>query len=31
LAAICGGYGQGGATIVERESYWDGRYAFCGE
>lgn len=31
LAAICGGYGQGGATILERESYWGGRHAFSGE
>jgi len=31
LAAICGGYGQGGATILQRESYWDGKYTFSGE
>jgi len=31
LAAICGGYGQGGATILEREDYWEGRYAFSGQ
>jgi acetyl-CoA acetyltransferase family protein len=24
-AAICGGYGQGTAMVLEREEYWDGR------
>jgi len=27
-AAICGGYGQGTAMVVERETYWDGRRAW---
>jgi acetyl-CoA acetyltransferase len=27
-AAICGGYGQGTATLVEREEYWDGHRAW---
>jgi acetyl-CoA acetyltransferase len=26
LATICGGYGQGGATILEREDYDWGEY-----
>lgn len=28
LASICGGFGQGTATVVEREEYWDGRRAW---
>ncbi|UCC59850.1 MAG: thiolase family protein [Dehalococcoidia bacterium] len=27
-AAICGGFGQGTAMVVEREDYWDGRRAW---
>jgi acetyl-CoA acetyltransferase family protein len=27
-AAICGGFGQGTAMVVEREEYWDGRRAW---
>jgi acetyl-CoA acetyltransferase family protein len=27
-AAICGGYGQGTATLVEREEYWEGHRAW---
>jgi acetyl-CoA acetyltransferase family protein len=27
-AAICGGYGQGTAMVIEREEYWDGRRAW---
>ena len=27
-AAICGGYGQGTAMVVEREEYWDGHRAW---
>lgn len=30
LAAICGGWGAGAATVVEREEYWQGRRAFLG-
>jgi len=28
LAAICGAWGAGAATVVEREEYWEGRRAF---
>jgi len=28
LAAICGAWGVGAATVVEREDYWEGRRAF---
>ena len=28
LAAICGGWGAGTATVVEREQYWEGRRSF---
>ena len=28
LAAICGAWGAGAATILEREAYWDGRRPF---
>ncbi len=28
LAAICGAWGAGAATILERETYWDGRRSF---
>ena len=28
LAAICGGWGAGTATVVEREQYWEGRRFF---
>lgn len=28
LAAICGAWGAGTATVVEREDYWEGRRAF---
>ncbi len=28
VASICGGFGQGTATVVEREEYWDGRRAW---
>ena len=31
LATICGGWGAGVATIVERETYWEGRRSFLGE
>ena len=31
LATICGGFGQGGATILEREDYGEGGYAFSGQ
>jgi acetyl-CoA acetyltransferase family protein len=31
LTAICGGWGSGTATVVEREGYWDGYRAFLGE
>jgi acetyl-CoA acetyltransferase family protein len=30
LAAICGAWGAGAATILERETYWDGRRSFLG-
>jgi acetyl-CoA C-acetyltransferase len=30
LAAICGAWGAGTATVVEREEYWDGRRAYLG-
>lgn len=30
LAAICGAWGAGAATVVEREEYWEGRCAFSG-
>jgi acetyl-CoA acetyltransferase family protein len=29
-SAICGGFGQGTAILVEREEYWDGRRAWLG-
>jgi len=29
-AAICGGYGQGTAMVVEREDYWEGHRAWLG-
>ncbi len=28
LAAICGAWGAGAATVIEREEYWEGRRAF---
>jgi acetyl-CoA acetyltransferase family protein len=28
LAAICGAWGAGTATVIEREEYWEGRRAF---
>ena len=28
LAAICGAWGAGAATIVEREDYWEGKRSF---
>jgi acetyl-CoA C-acetyltransferase len=28
LATICGGWGQGTAVVLERETYWDGRRAW---
>jgi len=31
LAAICGAWGAGAATVVEREDYWEGRRTFIGE
>jgi len=31
LAAICGAWGAGAATVIEREEYWEGRRAFAGE
>lgn len=30
LAAICGAWGAGTATVVEREDYWEGNRAFAG-
>ena len=31
LAAICGAWGAGAATIVEREDYWEGKRSFLKE
>jgi acetyl-CoA acetyltransferase family protein len=31
LAAICGAWGAGAATVVEREDYWEGRRSFLGQ
>lgn len=30
LAAICGAWGAGAATVVEREEYWEGKRSFLG-
>ncbi|HEY49836.1 MAG TPA: thiolase family protein [Dehalococcoidia bacterium] len=31
LASICGAWGAGAATVIEREKYWRGRRSFMGE